>query len=111
MADGARKGDRVQIDVEVVWALPSRGTSGRGRLVDVSATGVCLSIPAAVATDRLAKISLVCSKIPALPSTGEVMWMRSVRGATMWGVRFLAAGATWTSWLTAHKAQAAASKL
>lgn len=106
MADGARKGDRVQLDVEVVWALPSKGTSGRGRLIDVSDSGVCLSIPSAVATDRLAKVSLVCSKIPALPSSGEVMWTRSVRGATMWGVRFVGAGAGWKAWLATKKTDA-----
>jgi hypothetical protein len=79
--------------------------------VDVSETGVCLSIPTVVATDQLAKVSLMCSKIPALPTVGEVMWTRSVRGVTTWGVRFVSAGATWKSWLTTHRAQGAGSKL
>jgi len=100
MSDGARKKDRVPVDVEVVWALPSRGTSGRGRLVDVSETGVCLSIPSDVKTDRLAKVSLVCSKIPALPSGGEVMWMRVARGTTLWGIRFGSPGPNWSAWLS-----------
>lgn len=109
MASDTRKQPRLPRDFEVVWAIPSRGLSGRGKLVDVSAGGVCIEINQPLQLTANTPMSLMCSRLPQLPSTSSLQWARkSGTARTICGLRFVNASSTWASWIAQQGVEVAA---
>lgn len=104
MSDSVRKQDRLPRDFELVWAVTSLGLSGRATFVNVSIGGACIELNQVVALERGSAVSLVCSKIPALPSMAKVLWVRKSRAtSTLCGLSFAAQGSSWATWIAAQQ--------
>jgi len=107
MSEGVRKHQRVERNIDVVWAIESRQLSGRGKIVNLSLSGACLRIDATFAGDKTTTLSLICPSIPKLPTRAKVQWFRSVAGATphvLVGVAFTQQQneAEWSRWFEIH---------
>jgi hypothetical protein len=111
VSDGVRKHLRVLRDADVIWAVEGRRISGRGKLVDVSQTGVCVKCDVAFSGDRGAAIALLCPSIPSLPTRARVQWVRRAAGQpyVLCGVVFDTAGSSdWSRWFNANTGAALA---
>ena len=108
MSEGVRKDKRAAQALDVMWAMDSRGVSGRGRLLDVSITGACIQIDQPLPSGEGATMSMMCSQVPALPSKATVRWCRPIpgrQGAFLCGIRFVDSAidrTRWDEWTAAH---------
>lgn len=100
MSEGVRKEDRLPTKFELVWGVKSQGLSGRGTVVNVSLGGACIELNQTVTLERGTAVSLMCAKIPVLPSSAKVLWIKRLSSAsTICGVGFAAHGAAWANWI------------
>ena len=44
MTEGVRKHQRVDRNIDVVWAIEARQLSGRGKIVNLSLSGACIKL-------------------------------------------------------------------
>lgn len=79
VSDGSRQSKRLDKDLEVVWAAGAGGRSGRGRLLDVSASGARLRVQHQLRRGEM--VSLVCSGMASLPGQAIVQWCRRTEAA------------------------------
>jgi hypothetical protein len=49
-------------------------------------------------------VSIVCSRVAALPAHGTIQWTRKESGRLCCGIRFTQASATWSNWFNQHAA-------
>jgi hypothetical protein len=99
-----RKQARLLRDFDVVWAVESRRISGRGKLVDLSIGGACIQLDQDLSSGPNVTLSLVCSKIPVLPSRGQVKWVKQVKPGQplyLYGLTFVHQNVPerWIDWL------------
>jgi hypothetical protein len=106
LPDSTRKHRRIAQGHELVWAIKARGVSGRGKLIDVSLSGACLEMNHEQAFDKGQTVSVVCSRLAALPATGTIVWVRKTNGHILCGIQFAQVSAGWVSWFNQQVAAA-----
>jgi hypothetical protein len=96
-----RREERLEQKSDVTWTVSASGLSGDAMLLDISAGGACIRVRQSTPLTAGVAISLTCDRLP-LPSSGRILWSRSVGDATvLCGIEFPADRA-WTAWIAAH---------
>jgi len=116
MSEGVRKHERINRDIDLVWAIESRQLSGRGKIVNLSLSGACIKLDASFTGDTATALSLICPAVPRLPTRAKVQWFRRVAGVqphVLVGVAFTQQQneAEWTRWFESQSAPAQSPKL
>lgn len=108
MPSDVRKQPRLLRDFDLVWAVETRRLSGRGKLVDLSVGGACIQLDRDLLTGPNVTMSLVCSKIPVLPTRALIKWVRQIKPGQplyLYGLTFVHHDTPqrWIDWLNAQK--------
>jgi hypothetical protein len=106
--DNGRKNRRQKSDaVDLVWLVEGRRLAGKGRLIDISLTGLCVEV-SSTSCPVQAGLTLVLQipKIPAAPKRARLRWYRRVAQRSsvyLCGLVFLPpCDQAWRDWVAAY---------
>ena len=103
MIDDVRKHKRLDVELDVTWAIDGQKLSGTGKLLDVSVPGACFRMQQPFAAKPGMVFTLESPDIPAMPKRGRLRWYRKLPGRSpvfLCGVIFEDQdNAAWNQWL------------
>lgn len=105
--DGRKHQRQASDAVEVVWLIEGQQSAGKGRLIDVSLTGICVEISSTALQCRTdVTFSLHIPQIASAPARARLRWYRRIEShdtVFLCGLVFLRPYAqAWLDWVSAY---------
>lgn len=100
-----RQSFRLRQQIDLDWSVTDQKTDGKGKIYNISQTGLLFETDRLFAPEHGLTVSLNCQESPALPEKGKLVWFRKVgenKSHYLCGIRFSsddASDVSWTKWM------------